>query len=518
MAKLNPNTKIDVVIAAAGSGERMRSVNSEIHKALLPYKAKPIVWHIVNNIPENLKIGFLLGYNATQIKDFLEISFPSRGFTFIYVDDWTSEKSGTGYSLLSARGLTEESFWYLPCDGIVNSVINDSQFESELDQIYVQKINGSEASNYAWFPIIKTDKIVKKFKEITLDEEVLAFTGVMRIKSAQNFFSRLEASKSNEFIPAISEESELVEIFNWQDLGSPEKYNCALAESGDFNFSKSNEITYELPTTIVKWWSDTTVPLQKLSKPKASPGIFPPGVSIRGSYLYYKKVPGASFYEGVTPALFSSLLAHLGENLWARSTTKIDNDAKDFYELKSKQRLAKMLAHGLGKLGEVKSVNGSPVGRWEDHWQTFDFQSIIENVFTSRIHGDLQFDNVIYNGESNEFCLIDWRPNFGSQQILGDIYYDFAKLLGGIRLNYSEIKRNNFDFNYTDMNEVILRIPSAPESRVLEQTLERFIESNGYDFSRVKSLVPLIYLNMAPLHESPFREILWSLFLLGTRE
>ena len=186
MAKLSPNTKIDVIIAAAGSGERMRAINSEIHKALLPYKARPILWHIVNNIPETQKIGFLLGYNATQIEDFLEISFPSRGFAFIYVDDWTSEKSGTGYSLLSARGLTEESFWYLPCDGIVENVINDSQFEGELDQIYVQKINGSEASNYAWFPINKTNKIVKKFKETTVDERVLAFTGVDRKSTRLN--------------------------------------------------------------------------------------------------------------------------------------------------------------------------------------------------------------------------------------------------------------------------------------------------------------------------------------------
>ena len=518
MAKLNLNTKIDVIIAAAGSGERMRTVNSEIHKALLPYKARPILWHIVNTILESQKIGFLLGHNATQIKDFLQISFPNRNFTFIYVDDWTSEKSGTGYSLLAAKELTKESFWYLPCDGIVNDLNTDSPFDSEFDQIYVQETNGDEASNYAWFPVSITERKVKKFKETTEDEKVLAFTGVMRIKSAQNFFSRLEASKSNEFIPAISEASELVEIFSWQDFGSPEKYNSALDESGDFNFSKSNEITYELPTTIVKWWSDTKVPLQKLSKPKASPGIFPPEVSILGSYLYYKKVPGESFYEGVTPALFSRLLDYLGDKLWVHSNTKISRDAKDFYELKSNERLTKMLAQGLGNLAGVKNINGLSVHRWEDHWQAFDFKAIVESVFTSRIHGDLQFDNVIYDRELNRFCLIDWRPNFGAQEILGDIYYDFAKLLGGIRLNYSQIKKNNFEFNFTDTNNVIFRIPSAPNSKELEEVLERYIESNGYDFSRVKSLVPLIYLNMAPLHEPPFREILWSLFLVGSSE
>lgn len=515
---MSPNIKVDVVIAAAGSGERMQTVNSEIHKGLLPYNVKPILWYIVNSISESQDIGVLLGHKATQIKYFLEISFPLRDFTFIYVDDWTSEKSGTGYSLLAAKELVNESFWYLPCDGIIDGLIIDSDFEVEFDQIFVQETEGAEASNYAWFSTQETENNIKKFKEHTNDEKVLAFTGVMRIKKAADFFSRLEASGSNEFIPALSEQSDLVRIKTWQDFGTPEKYHSALNESEEFNFTKSNELTYELPTTIVKWWSDARLPLQKLSKPKASPDLFPPDVSILGPYLYYTKVPGESFYESVTPLLFSNLLEHLGKNLWVHSDVEIRKDSLEFYEIKSNERLAKMVQQGLGALEQVTNVNGLRVKHWEEHWRVFDFPEIIENVFTSRIHGDLQFDNIIYDQESSKFCLIDWRPSYGTQEVLGDIYYDFAKLLGGIKLNYAQIKKNNFEFNFLDSTKVDFKVPTSPNSEVLEKILKEYVESNGFDFSRVKRLVPLIYLNMAPLHESPFREILWCLFLAGSKD
>ena len=58
------------------------------------------------------------------------------------------------------------------------------------------------------------------------------------------------------------------------------------------------------------------------------------------------------------------------------------------------------------------------------------------------IHGDLQFDNIIRVNSS--FRLIDWRPDFDGIIQFGDLNYDFAKLLGGMYINYKEIKKNNF--------------------------------------------------------------------------
>ena len=52
---------------------------------------------------------------------------------------------------------------------------------------------------------------------------------------------------------------------------------------------------------------------------------------------------------------------------------------------------------------------------------------------------DLQFDNIIQR--QKKFKLIDWRHSFDSSIECGDLYYDLAKLYGGIIVNYDQIKK-----------------------------------------------------------------------------
>ena len=39
----------------------------------------------------------------------------------------------------------------------------------------------------------------------------------------------------------------------------------------------------------------------------------------------------------------------------------------------------------------------------------------------------------------NKFILIDWREDFGENVEYGDLYYDIAKLYGGMILNYLNV-------------------------------------------------------------------------------
>jgi hypothetical protein len=41
--------------------------------------------------------------------------------------------------------------------------------------------------------------------------------------------------------------------------------------------------------------------------------------------------------------------------------------------------------------------------------------------------------------------------------------------------------------------------------------LQAWVETNGLEWRKVKLIVPLIYLNMSPLHEAPFDKFLMSL-------
>ena len=85
------------------------------------------------------------------------------------------------------------------------------------------------------------------------------------------------------------------------------------------------------------------------------------------------------------------------------------------------------------------------------------------------IHGDLQFDNIIYSFK-NQFTLIDWRHEFGKNNLFGDLYYDYAKLLSGLEINYDLIKKNKFSINIKNQN-IFLKSKKRQKSNILIKLL-----------------------------------------------
>jgi len=124
----------------------------------------------------------------------------------------------------------------------------------------------------------------------------------------------------------------------------------------------------------------------------------------------------------------------------------------------------------------------------------------------------LQFDNILSTG-TNEFKLIDWRQDFGGIVEVGDLYYDLAKLYGGLILNYDLIKKNLFEYTEEGL-EISYDFHTRNSMRDYITILEDYIVKNGFDLKKVKLLVGIIYLNMSPLHHYPFDKML---FFLSTK-
>jgi thiamine kinase-like enzyme len=139
--------------------------------------------------------------------------------------------------------------------------------------------------------------------------------------------------------------------------------------------------------------------------------------------------------------------------------------------------------------------------------ESINWNLLCTGGIVSEIHGDLQFDNIIYD-RNGKFKLIDWRTSFGEQARVGDLYYDLGKLLGGIRMDYSQIKKGNFTF-YSSGNHHNYSFVSCTNAPTLEKKLSEFCIEHQYDLERIRSLVALIYLNMSPLHTRPFSDLLF---------
>jgi len=101
--------------------------------------------------------------------------------------------------------------------------------------------------------------------------------------------------------------------------------------------------------------------------------------------------------------------------------------------------------------------------------------------------------------------LIDWRQDFAGDLEVGDVYYDLAKLNHNLNINHDIVNRDLFDSSkdncYILINSKLNECKGA---------LHSFIIKNGYDLKKVKILTSIIWLNMAPLHEHPFNDFLFS--------
>lgn len=133
----------------------------------------------------------------------------------------------------------------------------------------------------------------------------------------------------------------------------------------------------------------------------------------------------------MTPENFSELLTWLRVNFWEVVSQNIENSCREFYEAKTRSRVGLMLSRLSEPAYRIRSVDGVDVSGWESYFDNINWADLAANTTVSLMHGDLQFDNVIFDADSSKFTLIDWRNTFGAETILGDLYYDFAKLLGG---------------------------------------------------------------------------------------
>lgn len=488
----------------------MASLNSGLHKGLLPYKNAPLIWHLITKVPENFVIVLLLGHKSQQIRDFISISFPNRKFEYIEIEDYTSENSGTGVSLLQARIKTPNSFWYFPCDAYVEDEITNLLLNPpQNDTIFVSE-ESSVLHPDDYTVVFEEHGQIRDFQykgNTTQMDNRKIFTGFMFIQNSDKFFNILEENKYKEFVQAFDRSFSVSLLESWKDMGSPKEYIKQLESDLNYDFSKPHEITYVLPNLVVKFFSDENEASAKLKKPFLFPKIYPRNNGAKGQYSFYEKIQGETLYRSIEVSTFRKLLNWLQQELWIPVNQNIESDCQEFYEDKTKARIKKISSNLPYEWDETYTLNQSISVVPRDILSNLDFNLLLSDSMAVGIHGDLQFDNIIHL-EDGSFKLIDWRTSFGSNHVNGDIHYDLAKLLGGIEMDYSKIKKGNFTFEILK-NQVNYAFPSVNNHSDLRAELESFCIKNGYDWAKVYYLTSIIYINMCPLHTRPFRDLLF---------
>ena len=505
-----------VCILTAGKGTRMGPFAKYLNKAVMPLGKKAVISHIIEKFPPDTEFVIGLGFLASQVRNYLEIAHSDRHFTFVTIPHFEGPGSGPGFSLLTCRNVLQKPFYFVSCDTLwADELTNDG---SE-NWIGVARVSPDVSERYCNMRL-EDDRIAEIKDKVRVEgDDFRAFVGLCYIKDYSLFFEALESKDevagevqiSNGLGALVSTRKVLAREIAWTDIGDIEKYQLLLRQFEQFDFSKPNEVLYIVGGKVIKLFESTSTTEKRVARARLSPGVFPKIIEHRDQFFSYEYWPGKTLYEVNSPRIFSQLLSWLSKNLWTGVTVEkslMAEVCQRFYRDKTFERIA--LYHGKYGLEDAPSVvNGTKVPATSELLARVSWETLFMGI-PRFIHGDLQFDNILFQEQSGSFLLLDWRQDFGGHLDFGDLYYDLAKLYGGIVLNYDLIKKNLLTYN-EEGDEMSFDFAQRFQTPTYLRILEEFVTGNGWDYSKVRLIGSLIYLNMAPLHSSPFDRLLYSL-------
>jgi dTDP-glucose pyrophosphorylase len=505
-----------VCILTAGMGTRMGLYTDEVNKALLPLDDRAIISHIIERFPMDTEFVVGLGYLHEQVRQYLRIAHPDREITFVDIENFDGPGSGPGLSLSCCRSHLQRPFYFVSCD-----TLWDGALPMPLDHNWlgVAPVPVEQTDRYCTL-LIEADRITElKDKEAVTTSGYQAFVGLCYIHDFDVYWESLDNSdlvagelQMSTALRGLIEQCDVrPRSIEWTDVGDLEKYKDAVLRYADYDFSKSDEIFFKVGPKIIKYFVDESLAEKRVAKASILSGVFPVITDHSAGFYAYEYQPGETLYQCNSPLIFKNLLKWLEESLWQKADVdkKIMGQAcRNFYMDKTLKRLELFNGKYPGH-AEPTNVNGQEIPLLEELIDQISWEKL-EAGIPSFMHGDLQFDNILFDVNTQTYTLIDWRSDFSGHVEFGDLYYDIAKLRGGIILNYDFIKKGlltyeedgasaNFDFAQRYLTKVYLDI------------LDEYVLRNSLDLKRVRLLTAIIYLNMSPLHHYPFDKMLHAL-------
>ena len=259
---------------------------------------------------------------------------------------------------------------------------------------------------------------------------------------------------------------------------------------------------------VIKFSTESENISQVISKSKMHSNIFPKIKSSGKNFFCYEYFNGNILYNINSTHKFKLLLNWLEKNLWHTidiEDKKMNVLCKKFYYEKTITRINNFKEKYLDYQLPL-SVNGGDIHMLDEILENIPWEELFNGI-PCFIHGDLNFGNILYN--ENEFCLIDCRPNFAGFVEFGDLYYDLAKLYAGLIINFQDIRDNNFE--YIESNKTAkINLKKWELRDSLIKIFEDYIISKNLNLQRIRILSGITFLNMAPLHNSPFDKLLMA--------
>ena len=504
-----------VIIPTAGTGSRLFEKTKFINKSLIDIGNKPAISHIIDMFPKNTEFVIALGHKGALVKEYLSLAYPKKTFFFKYIDPYVGKNSGLGVTLLQCKKFLQRPFLFISCDSIIPHKIK------KLDTNWVGYSTCKDISNYRSLKIKK--KLVEEFYEKNKGyKSNSVYIGLAGIKDYKIFWSELSNNKKKAKIEGevlglkgISKKNPIkARKFNWKDTGNLNSYKIAKSKYSNKNqpniLEKQNESIWFHKNFVIKFSNDLKFISKRIERSKIINRFVPKILSFGKNMYKYRYVNGIVLSSILSIHLFKRLLFKL-KKFWIikkldnRKAKAFNKNCYKFYYLKSLKRIDMFYSESK-KFDKNNKINGIRIPKLSQLINKINWKHISEGL-PGRFHGDLHFENIIFDKINKKFTFLDWRQDFENDIRVGDIYYDLAKLMHGIIVSHEEVNKNRFKISWKK-NIINFSIVQSKAHKASLIYYEKWLKNNNYSISKVRIITSLIFLNIAPLHHHPY-----SLFL-----
>ena len=507
-------------IPTAGIGSRVSSYSNNLNKGLISIDNKPVLSHILEKFHPNVEVVIALGHGGDYVKQYLEIVYSDRSFTFVNIKKYVGEGTGLGLTLNSCKKHLQSPFVF---------VSNDTIFEEQLyfDEIKYNWLGYSTTpagSNYRSLDL-DDDGNVTQLNDKIIDSKDYSYIGICGIKDFEDFWSYMKEKKSL----TMGESYGILRMlqnhnfnsfkFTWYDTGNDESLidakNKLKSKHQPNILEKDDEAIWFANNKTIKFSKDKKFIKDRVERVKYLGKYVPKIIDSSDNFYTYDFIKGEVFSKKVTGKKFEYLLSRLDDfwlpySLSDKEYTLFKNNCLKFYKDKTFDRV-ELYYNKYNNKDVDEIVNDNKLKPLSNVLNDLDWDWISEGK-PSTFHGDLHFENILINKTNDglPFTLLDWRQNFGESYQYGDIYYDLAKLYHGLIISHDFINQNFYDYN-RELNTVYYDFHRKNTNIECERILQQYVQKYKMDWKKVKVITALIFLNIAGLHHYPYCHLLYYL-------
>jgi len=506
-----------VFIPTAGVGSRLNHLTKSLNKSLVAIESRTILSLIIDKFPSDTEFVIAVGYKADLVRQFLELAYSNTRIQIVNIDPYEGVGSGLGHTLMCCKQYLLEPFVFISCDTVV---IDEIPPPTSNWMGYSAKVNEG-----TYRQLVVEDQCVTQILEQNslLGDLTYSYIGLAGIHDFETFWETMSVG-ATEMI-AIGETYGLKALiasgitayqFDWFDTGNLPSLKIAKeyfkSPNSPHILEKENEALWFSGNLVIKYSSDQDFIRDRLRRASVLAPYIPEINGATANMYSYKFVDGVTLSRVVSPIVFQRFLGRAtqfwNEPVKAEITSaEFKSICLKFYHDKTNDRVQQYL-HNKGIADKDEIINGVFVPRVSELIQLIDWDWISSGT-QSNFHGDFHFENVILTSDNN-FVFIDWRQNFGGGIEVGDRYYDLAKILHGIIVSHQAVTNLQFSIK-SDHDRKLMWINRKTELLQCEELYLTWLENEQYDVTKVQVLTAMIFLNIAPLHHSPYSEFLFAL-------